>query len=949
MDDSQKDLTKATWSVGSHNESRAEPMTAPRLREQRRPPSPPDRLPPRRGGRPSSQTASARPAGFVRLAGARRGLVGGLALPATVQAQSETLVTNLSNLFFSDVTANARLAQGFGTGNHSRGYRLDAVELRINQRSGSTWGLEVELVTANSSGLPGALVLTFVAGDIPSGTGNRRFEAPGGTTLDPNTTYFIRFRQSGGSGQDLAASTTSNLGQTGVDNWSIADNRYYYNGSNWVSTSNRAFKMAVHGEAVPPELSVGDAEGNEGEGMAFTVTLTEAAAAEVTATWTASIESGDTAVEADLRSKTTGTVSIVAGATTGTFTVPTVDDSTDEDDETFTVTLSGVSANAQLASDATATGTIIDDDGGPTPPTNFSVTPGNTQVALSWDAPSSSDVTGHEFRYKTGGSYPAAWTAIANSAAGGVNEASHTVPSLTNQVAYTFELHAVNASGNSAAAAAGPVTPTPGICDRTQQVHERIVAGLEGVDDCAAVTDADLEGLVSLEMSSQNIDSLKSGDFAGLTSLVFLGLGSNRLITLPGTVFSGLTALRGLDLSNNALSSLPGGLFSGLTALTTLSLNGNFTNPMELTVTVERVGTDQARAKVLAGAPFAVDFPVTLVDGTLAGSVTMLRVAAGAVEGTAVTVTRTAGTAAAVTVDVDLTTQPMLPLSHTGYIFKKATTGLPATILPVDETVVIPPDAPTDLTATAEGSTQINLSWTAPASDGGSAITGYRIEVSTDGSNWTDLVGDTGNDGTSYSHTGLAAGDTRHYRVSAINAAGTSDPSDAVSTNTETPTVVTISATPVAPATDEDFELSANRVLRFAANATASTGTVTIRTVDDDVAEPTDVVRVSGAVSNAAIPDPDDVTVSIVNDDPEAFDLAVSAPAAVDEDAGAAVVTVTLTTLKNTAPTADIGMFYRVERGGTATRGGGAFVHDRHRRRQPGRGGRDDRVRGPNL
>ena len=883
MDDSQKDLTKATWSVGSHNESRAEPMTAPRLREQRRPPSPPDRLPPRRGGRPSSQTASARPAGFVRLAGARRGLVGGLALPATVQAQSETLVTNLSNLFFSDVTANARLAQGFGTGNHSRGYRLDAVELRINQRSGSTWGLEVELVTANSSGLPGALVLTFVAGDIPSGTGNRRFEAPGGTTLDPNTTYFIRFRQSGGSGQDLAASTTSNLGQTGVDNWSIADNRYYYNGSNWVSTSNRAFKMAVHGEAVPPELSVGDAEGNEGEGMAFTVTL------------------------------------------------------------------SGVSANAQLASDATATGTIIDDDGGPTPPTNFSVTPGNTQVALSWDAPSSSDVTGHEFRYKTDGSYPAAWTAIANSAAGGVNEASHTVPSLTNQVAYTFELHAVNASGNSAAAAAGPVTPTPGICDRTQQVHERIVAGLEGVDDCAAVTDADLEGLVSLEMSSQNIDSLKSGDFAGLTSLVFLGLGSNRLITLPGTVFSGLTALRGLDLSNNALSSLPGGLFSGLTALTTLSLNGNFTNPMELTVTVERVGTDQARAKVLAGAPFAVDFPVTLVDGTLAGSVTMLRVAAGAVEGTAVTVTRTAGTAAAVTVDVDLTTQPMLPLSHTGYIFKKATTGLPATILPVDETVVIPPDAPTDLTATAEGSTQINLSWTAPASDGGSAITGYRIEVSTDGSNWTDLVGDTGNDGTSYSHTGLAAGDTRHYRVSAINAAGTSDPSDAVSTNTETPTVVTISATPVAPATDEDFELSANRVLRFAANATASTGTVTIRTVDDDVAEPTDVVRVSGAVSNAAIPDPDDVTVSIVNNDSEAFDLAVSAPAAVDEDAGAAVVTVTLTTLKNTAPTADIGMFYRVERGGTATRGGGAFVHDRHRRRQPGRGGRDDRVRGPNL
>ena len=113
------------------------------------------------------------------------------------------------------------------------------------------------------------------------------------------------------------------------------------------------------------------------------------------------------------------------------------------------------------------------------------------------------------------------------------------------------------------------------------------------------------------------------------------------------------------------------------------------------------------------------------------------------------------------------------------------------------------PGKPTGLTATASGSTQIDLSWTAPASDGGSAITGYRIEVSTDGSNWTDLVADTGSTDTSYSHTGLEAGDTRHYRVSAINDAGTSEPSDAMSTNTETtttaPTIdsVAVTSTPL--------------------------------------------------------------------------------------------------------------------------------------------------------
>ena len=51
-------------------------MTAPRAREHRRPPSPPDRPPPRRSGRssPYAVTAAGRPAGFARLGGARRAL-----------------------------------------------------------------------------------------------------------------------------------------------------------------------------------------------------------------------------------------------------------------------------------------------------------------------------------------------------------------------------------------------------------------------------------------------------------------------------------------------------------------------------------------------------------------------------------------------------------------------------------------------------------------------------------------------------------------------------------------------------------------------------------------------------------------------------------------------------------------------------------------------------------
>ena len=98
------------------------------------------------------------------------------------------------------------------------------------------------------------------------------------------------------------------------------------------------------------------------------------------------------------------------------------------------------------------------------------------------------------------------------------------------------------------------------------------------------------------------------------------------------------------------------------------------------------------------------------------------------------------------------------------------------------------PGAPTGLTATASGATQINLSWSAPASTGGSAITGYKIEVSPNGtSGWTDQVANTNSTATTYAHTGLAAGDTRHYRVSAINAVGTSDASDSDDTTTASP------------------------------------------------------------------------------------------------------------------------------------------------------------------
>ena len=110
------------------------------------------------------------------------------------------------------------------------------------------------------------------------------------------------------------------------------------------------------------------------------------------------------------------------------------------------------------------------------------------------------------------------------------------------------------------------------------------------------------------------------------------------------------------------------------------------------------------------------------------------------------------------------------------------------------------PDPPTNLTAVADGTSRIDLTWTAPGYDGGAAVTAYRIEVSVDrGLVWRDLVANTGGTRTTYAHTGLAPASTRHYRVSAINRVGAGDPSNEAHATTDAtvpdaPTALTATA-----------------------------------------------------------------------------------------------------------------------------------------------------------
>ena len=112
----------------------------------------------------------------------------------------------------------------------------------------------------------------------------------------------------------------------------------------------------------------------------------------------------------------------------------------------------------------------------------------------------------------------------------------------------------------------------------------------------------------------------------------------------------------------------------------------------------------------------------------------------------------------------------------------------------------LPPGVPLNLTATTRGQAEIRLSWGRPSSDGGSPITGYRIQSSQDGSTWAALVPNARPGSLTYSHTALSAGSTWHYRVASINSEGLGPWSNVATARTVSPVTPKVPGPPVNPA-----------------------------------------------------------------------------------------------------------------------------------------------------
>jgi hypothetical protein len=137
---------------------------------------------------------------------------------------------------------------------------------------------------------------------------------------------------------------------------------------------------------------------------------------------------------------------------------------------------------------------------------------------------------------------------------------------------------------------------------------------------------------------------------------------------------------------------------------------------------------------------------------------------------TSSTTTTTSSTTTTTTSTTTTTTAPPPPETTTTTTTSTTTTSSTTTTT-VAATVA---SAPTSVIGTA-GATQVSLSWTAPPSNGGAAITDYVVQFSTSGSGGFSTFADGTSTSTSATVTGLTNNTVYYFKVAAVNSVGTSD------------------------------------------------------------------------------------------------------------------------------------------------------------------------------
>ena len=370
----------------------------------------------------------------------------------------------------------------------------------------------------------------------------------------------------------------------------------------------------------------------------------------------------------------------------------------------------------------------------PSSPSTLSAVPGNSQMVLTWSAPSSnggSSISGYKF-YR--GTSPGGETLLATLG----NVLTFTDGGLTNGQAYYYTVSAVNAAGEGAYSNEAYSTPA--------------------TVPSAPTTSSPISGNAQIVLTWTAPNSNGGSAISGYKIYRGSAAGGETLLSSLGNVLTftntGLTNGQTYYYKVSAVNSVGEGLQSNEVSSTPMA------PPSAPTSLVASAGNAQVTLTWAApssnGGVAVRNYNV--YRGTAAGSET-LQVSLGNV----LTFTDT-GLTNGQTYFYKVSAMNSVgegPLSSEA-------SSTPATV----------PSAPT-MSSAVPGNAQVVLTWAAPSSNGGSSVSGYKIYRGSAAGGET-LQATLGNVLT-YSNTGLTNGQTYYFKVSAINSLGEGPQSNEVS------------------------------------------------------------------------------------------------------------------------------------------------------------------------
>ncbi len=787
-----------------------------------------------------------------------------ITIPVTgdeVDEPNETVVVTLGAP--TNATVSSAEGAGTGTGTITDDDATPTATLVLDPASITENG-GVSTVTATLSGASSAAVtLTVAAAPVAPAVA-------GDFTLSTNRTLTI------------AAGATASTGAvtlTAVNNALDAADRTVTvsataAGGNGVAAP-ASQTLTITDDDGAPTVSVGDAaavaEGDDDDSadMTFTVTLSAASGRTVTVPYTLS---GSATADADYADPATKSVTIAAGDTTATITIPVTGDEVDEPNETVVVTL-GAPTNATVSSAegaGTGTGTITDDDATPTAtlvldPASITENGGVSTVTATLSGASSAAVTltvaaapvapavAGDFTLSTNRTLTIAAGATASTGAVTLTAVNNALDAADR----TVTVSATAAGGNGVAAPAS----------QTLTITDDDGAPTVSVGDAAAVAEGD------------------DDDSADMTFTVTLSAASGRTVTVPYTLSGSATA--DADYADPATKSVT--IAAGdTTATITIPVTGDEVDEPNETVVVTLGAPTNATVDTAEGAGTGTG---TITDDdargvTVAGAPLTL---AEADDGTTDSVTENEGSYTVVldseptaTVTVAITNPDGSPvtLDKTSLTFTAATWDEPqtVTVTATDDSIDNAGDERTatlahDVSGGGYGATE-DFEVAVTVTDDDAAPTALTLTVDAD----------TGTNGV---QTSVAeGGGAKTARVTATLAGATTF---------ATATTVTVAVGAAADSATEgtDYAAVADQTLTIAAGERSGQAEFTLTPTQDVLAEGAEAISLDGTAAGLTVTG---ATLSLTDDDaaPTGITLSV-APAAVGEGAGETEVTVTAT------------------------------------------------------